>query len=101
MQLGQRMKDGATLREHLQAHARQTGIVDPRLVAQLPRSVADLWEAFVSLSASRQAEGGIPVSEVLAWQQLHGVRLSGWDVDTLCAMDRAVMAVVAELRAKQ
>lgn len=96
MQLGHRMPDGATVREHLQAGARQTGVADPRLVARVPAGGAALWEAFVALSAARppgfDAMGAIPPSELLAWQRLHGVRFSAWEVETLEHMDRAARA---------
>ena len=105
MQLGQRMADGASLREHLQSAARQTGDVDPRLLSRLPAHGTGLWEAFASLSASRPVglnnAASIPPADVLAWQQLHGVQLTGWEIDTLAAMDRAALAVVAEIKAKQ
>jgi hypothetical protein len=39
---------------------------------------------------------GIPSRELLAWQQLQGVRLSAWEVDTLRAMDQAALGVAAE-----
>jgi hypothetical protein len=100
MQLGARLKDGSTLRDHLQAAVRQGALPDPRLLERLPEHGAALWDAFAALSTSRPAGMGgasaVPPSEIAAWQQLHGVRLTGWEIDTLCAMDRAALAVMAE-----
>lgn len=99
MQLMHREPDGATLREHLQAGAKMTGHADPRLLRTVPRECAALWAAFGELSGSRPlgmgAVGHIPMSEVEAWQRLHGVRLSSWEVDTLTAIDRAAVSVMA------
>ena len=101
MHLAHRQPDGAPLRAHLQAAARQTRRPDPRLAADVPRAGAALWSAFVSLSASRApAFSGIsPLlpSEMLAWQALHGLRLTGWEIDTLTAMDSAACAAQAAL----
>lgn len=100
MQLGARMKDGSTLRDNLQAAVRQGARPDDRLLERLPEHGAALWDTFAALSAARPSGMGgaaaIPPSEIAAWQALHGVRLTGWEIDTLCAMDRAVMAVIAE-----
>lgn len=100
MQLALRERDGATLREHLQAAVAAGGAVDPRLTAEPPPEGSALWSVFVDLSSARPmgmgGAGTVPPSEILAWQQLHGVQLSGWELDTLAAMDRAAMAVQAE-----
>jgi hypothetical protein len=99
MQLAAKQQDGSTLRQHLQVAARGGERPDPRLFSQAPRAAAALWEAFLTLHASRPSgmgASGIPSSELLAWQQLHGVRLSPWEVDTLRAMDQAALAVAAE-----
>lgn len=100
MQLGARQPDGASLREHLQSGAAQTGRADPRLLAAVPAAGAALWQAFIDLASARPAHmggaGAIPPSELQAWQQLHGLRLSPWEIDTLAAMDRAALAAMAE-----
>ena len=99
MQLGQRQGGGGTLREHLHAAAQSTGTVDPMLTElQVPAGCTALWAAFVDLSMARPSGMGpsaIPPSEVLAWQQLHGLRLTSWELDTLAAMDRAGLAISA------
>ena len=94
MQLAAAQPDGSTLRAHLQAAAAAGARVDARLLSRPPREALALWGAFLDLSAARpmgMTAGAIPPSEVLAWQQLHGVRLSAWEVETLGAMDRAVL----------
>lgn len=97
MQLSARQADGHSLREHLQAAAR-AGDVDERLVAQPPAAGAQVWEAFAELSASRPAGMGlsaVPHSELEAWQRLHGVRLTPWEIETLMAMDRAALTALS------
>jgi hypothetical protein len=89
--------DGTTLRQHLQAAANDTGRADPRLASRVPAEAAALWDAFVSMSGSRQGGAAIAPSEIVAWQQLHGVRLSSWEVDTIARIDRAALAAHAEL----
>lgn len=97
MQLSARQADGHSLRQHLQAAAR-AGDVDERLVAQPPAAGAQLWEAFAELSASRPAGFGlaaVPHSEIEAWQRLHRVRLTPWEIETIMDMDRAALAALA------
>lgn len=98
MQLNARQADGSPLRAHLQAEARATGEPDARLLARPPLGVTALWECFTELAATRpigMAAGAIPHTEIEAWQRLHGVRLSPWEVDTLKAMDHAALAAMA------
>lgn len=92
MRLSETQADGATLREHLLAAAAAGAGRDALLEARPPRGTERLWDAFAALSASRTPESGIAPTEVLAWQQLHCVRLSAWEVETLEAVDRACVA---------
>jgi hypothetical protein len=97
MQLMQRQADGSPLRAHLLAAAEAGAAADPRLLERVPPAGAALWAAWCDLASARpvgMAAGAVPPSEVLAWQQLHGVRLTSWEVDTLAAMDRAALAAV-------
>lgn len=94
MQLAATQPDGSTLRDHLQVAA-QHGTTDARLGSTPPPAGAMLYDLFVQLNAARpvgMGPGAIPPSELLAWQQLMGVRLSPWEADTLLAMDRAALA---------
>lgn len=95
MQLAAAQPDGSTLRQHLQAAAAAGAPPDPRLNSRPPEAAAALYDLFVALNAARPVGMGpnaIPPSEMLAWQQLHGVRLSPWEAETLLAMDRAALA---------
>lgn len=98
MELVQRLPDGATRRDHLLAAAAATGRAEPELLERVPAGASTLWLAFCELSSSRPAGGfsyaAIPPSEVLAWQSLHGVRLTGWEIDTLRAMDGAALRIL-------
>lgn len=85
MQLS-RQEGGVPLRKHLQAAAARGMPADPRLLATPPAAASLLWDAFVDLMPDVRA------SEISAWQQLNGVRLSPWEVDTLHEMRRAAEA---------
>lgn len=97
MRLSARQPDGATLREHLQAAAASGMRPDPLLLHRPPPACANVWDAFAMLHAARpvgMAPGAITPSEIVAWQQLVGVTLNPWEVETLMAMDRAAMAAM-------
>ena len=98
MQLASTLPDGSTLRAHLQAAADAGMPPDARLRSRPPEAAAVLWDSFVALNSARpggMGPGAIPPSELMAWQQLHGVRLSAWEAETLMAMDRAALAAHA------
>ena len=108
MQLGAAQGDGASLRTHLQRLRNNTGRIDPLLVAvnrPLPAGVAHLWDAFVALSATRapafEGLAAITCTEIEAWQRLHGLRLTPWEVETLLAVDRAARGALDDARASQ
>lgn len=92
MQLDKREEDGSTLRAHLVA----SGARDQRLSSTPPAACRALWQAYCALNSCRPASMGglvcVPPSEIIAWQQLHGVQLNPWEVETLMAMDRAAVA---------
>ena len=101
MHLLKRQPDGNTLHQHLLAAAEATGRPEPALLKRVPRAASALWEAFCELAASRpagMAPAAIPGTEIEAWQRLSGVQLSGWEVDTLRAMDRAALAAMSEAK---
>jgi hypothetical protein len=87
------------LGEHLQAAAAASGRVPDELVAPpLPPAVAALWEAFAALSAARGSNGFGPnpltYADLAAWQQVHGVPLTGWEAEILLALDRVALATI-------
>ena len=89
MQLSVPQGDGAPLRVHLQ-RAAAAGVRDPLLLASkqaLPRALEALWSAFLALRSA--CKGPVSHAEICAWQQLNGVRLSPWEVETVLCCDRA------------
>lgn len=99
MELNQRQEDGATLREHLLRAAASRPGVDVDVALHIPAAGQGLWTVFSSLSASRAGGfGPAPISprDVLAWCELRGVRLTGWELETLEAMDAALLAALAK-----
>ena len=99
MQLLRRQPDGQPLRAHLLAGAAATGVADPRLSRRPPAPGLALWDAWCQLASSRPPSMGepaaVPLSEIVAWQALNGIRLTHWELDTLVAMDRAAVAALA------
>lgn len=54
---------------------------------------------FCDLVDSRPAPGAaIALSEIEAWQRLHGVRLNAWELGTLRHLDAASRAKVLDLQ---
>lgn len=90
--------DGAALEDHLQQAARFGGeaaraaaaLLAP--VAQLPDTLAHLWEWFLELHSARQAsfgQGGQPIThrDILAWAEATGRSPRPWEVDALRRID--------------
>lgn len=101
MRLQDRQSDGSALRDHLIAAARNGAEPDARLHAEAPAGMSQLWSAYTSMSSARVGESCIAPSEMLAWQRLHAVRLSPWEVGTIEAVDRACVAVLRAQSAKR
>lgn len=87
------MGDGATLRAHLQRAARNTGERDPRLHVEWPRAGRPLWDAFRRMGRSMTMNGPGPITpqDILAFQQLHGVRFTAWELDVIDAFDAVAL----------
>lgn len=92
--LDAKQSDGISLRKHYQRAARQ-GVVDPSLEAEpLPLCVAYLWQVFLQLHRKRTSGMGanpISILEIDAWCRLNAVQLTPWELDTLDAIDSAVL----------
>lgn len=87
------MGDGATLRTHLQRAVRNTGKPDPRLNIEWPRSGLPIWEAFRRIGRSYGPGGPGPIQpeNILAYQQLHGVRFTAWELEVIEALDAVAL----------
>ena len=102
MRLARKMPDGSPLRAHLLAEARATGRPDPALTARVPPAGTALWRTFTQLRGRGPGlSGGLTHGELAAWQQLHGVALTAWEVDTLLAMDDACQEQAAKQQPAQ
>ena len=87
------------MRTHLQRLYVNTGVPDERLQAfECPPACAHLWSVFMQLGRAAGGAGLSPLtqSELQAWQANYGTRLTGWEIDTLFAMDN----VAAQVRAQ-
>ena len=78
--------------DHLRAIAKQTRrIPDALRIPELPETLQGIWDVFIQIHRRRAGNGfgAVPISwsEIDAWQRLHQVQLSVWEVDCLAAMD--------------
>ena len=59
-----------------------------------------MWEYWNELSYSRRNYGWgvtpLNYTEIAAWQNLRGIKLDGWELDTLLRLDSVYMDVQAE-----
>lgn len=87
--------DGRPVYEHLLV-ARRRGLPVPDLaVPPLPPEAEYLMSAFANLSGQRQVgmSGAqrITVEAMHAWAVMYGRPWTPWEVETLCAMDAALL----------
>ena len=91
--LSTRQKDGATLREHLEAVQRQTGKKPEELCGpELPPEGAHWWHWWCELAQGRQnglAVSPITWADVAAWAALTGRQLDPFDLNAIRAIDAA------------
>jgi hypothetical protein len=86
------------MRTHLLRLEVNTGRRDPRMEIECPASMAYLWELFCSLG---RANGGLSQQEIAAWQANYGACLTGWELDTLRAIDNVAVQAEAAHKASQ
>jgi hypothetical protein len=81
---------------------RATGEAAPELrIAPLPSGCKLLWDTFLELHNARGGGmGPAPISwrDLHAWQEMRGVRLTPWEVDTVMAMDMEAMKTLNETK---
>jgi hypothetical protein len=96
------MEDGATLRTHLQRMAYSSGKVDARLEAPLPpRAVEAVWETFLLLASTRRSGMSahpLTMVDIEAYCRMSNIQLSGWELETLIALDAVAMAAASKNR---
>jgi hypothetical protein len=101
-ELSARQGDGATLRTHLQRLAQNTGEVDPRLNIEWPRLGRHLWEDFRRIGRSMSINGPGPIhpENILAYQTLHGVRFTSWELGVLDQFDAIALDAMHKQQSK-
>lgn len=65
----------------------------------LPPGCQLVWDTFIELHNARGGGmGPSPIAwrDVLAWQEVRGVQLTPWEVDTLMALDQVAMKTLNE-----
>lgn len=94
--MSRRLHNGTSVRENLEAAARQRAKrgqpPPPELVGpDLPAAGEHVWEWFADLSAARGSSGFGPApitySEIAAWAQLTGETPLPWEVKAIKALD--------------
>lgn len=77
------------MRTHLQRLANNAGEVDPRLNIVWPRVGRPVWEAFRRLGRSMTINGPGPITaqDILAYQSLHRVEFSAWELEVIESFD--------------
>lgn len=93
-----RQGDGATLRTHLQRHARNTGQIDPLLLTEWPREGRMVWWAFNTMGRQYGMAGPLPITatEIDAWQRVHGIRLTPWELSMIRVFDQIALEAAAQ-----
>ena len=73
----------------MQRAARNTGEADPLLDIEWPRAGRPIWDAFRRMGRSMTFNGPGPITpqDILAYQQLHGVRFTSWELEVIDAFD--------------
>lgn len=84
---------------------RSTGKPVPELdVPPLPAACKGAWSVFVELCGRRGSNGfgANPIDEarLCYWQQLHGIRLTPWEIDAISSLDGVWLAAQAQASAK-
>lgn len=94
--------DGATLRTHLQRAAKNTGTSDPRLNIEWPREGRPIWEAFRRIGRSQTFGGPGPIlpENILAYQQLNGVKFTAWELSVIEEFDAIAIDAMHEQQSK-
>jgi len=98
-------KDGTTLREHLEAVERLTKKKPKELVEQveLPESLSECWDWFLSLSKSRPSGLGVsPITytEMLSYFSLIGIEPDKYEVDIIKMFDSIAVSSAREQEEK-
>lgn len=102
------VQDGATIRQHLEAVARQTGEI-PQELQQMketpcPDALAHVWLMFLDLHRARSSNGfganAISYTELAAWSAMNAVNVSPYEIGALRELDGMWMAAQAK-QAKQ
>jgi hypothetical protein len=81
-------------RQHLMVVQQATGLVPERLLyaPKCPESLAYLWSLFARLRARCTPSMGVPrilYTDILAFMQVTGQRLTAWDVSVIERLDDA------------
>ena len=95
LKLSEKQKDGASLRDHLNAVKDATGFTPPELTTvEVSNLVIYLWEFFLDLNSTRQSGMGvnaISYYEIKAWCDLNATPLSPYEIKVIKMLDRSFL----------
>lgn len=101
-QLGEKQPDGATLREHLEQTARQTGVEPPELIPpEIADEVAYIWEFYREIGRGREYGRALSCSDIDAWQKVSGIELTAFESSVIMAIDDAYLEHAKEVLDRQ
>lgn len=95
--------EGSTLREHLMAAYRSTGVMPAALAnaPELPEPCTFLWQDFMKMHGRRGGSMGperLTYVEMDAYQRTHRLAFTPWQLDAIERADGEFMTIVAERR---
>jgi len=93
-------KDGHTLREHLTAAWRSSGVKPPELSNPVPQLISYLWDYYLELHKRRGNNGyghvALTFLEIEAWERKTQRKLDAWELKAILAVDDAYMVSLAK-----
>lgn len=104
LHLTETLPDGHTRRDQYRALERQGKRVPQLHPRPLPAACAGVWAVFCELDAERMPgpAGPCPITsrQLLDWQTLHAVELTGWELEALRRLDHLRLKHDADQAAK-
>ena len=75
---------------------------DPALIVDWPAIGRPLWDAFKRIGRSVSANGPGPIlpENILAFQQLHRMRFSTWELEVIDAFDEVALEAISQQQSK-
>jgi hypothetical protein len=94
--LGEKQGDGVSLRHHLEALQRQTGVTPEQLITvPFPETLEFIWRDFLELNDARTSNGytvnPISFTELDAWNRLMNKQVTAQEISIMKQLDAVFM----------